>query len=252
MRQVDMKDKKPNNPAQALINSIVGELNSESTKSQTIGMSRVANPTRPQFSNPENPLIHAENLRLSQQRITELEREIERLREENETLSSGHGSARQKLEEYEDKLVKLERERVEMHSQFETQIRIYKDSLEEKDKEMLKMRRRLDEAENRISLDLRKIRNRERELENRLELAKLEKNAVTRVKDETILELKAKLDQIQQDHEQNMFKNVELAKRVEAGQDQLNRTVRALRLALTNLEANDNTDLTLVPVKKAE
>ena len=45
----------------------------------------------------------------------------------------------------------------------------------------------------------------------------------------------------------------ELNQKIEANQEQFARTVRALRIALTNLEVNENTSsITIAPFKKAE
>ena len=100
---------------------------------------------------------------------------------------------------------------------------------------------------------MKKVRVRERELENRLELSKMEKVALVRTKDESILELKRKIDLMSVELDNYKTKCIELNQKIESNQEQFSRTVRALRLALTNLEANEHTlSITLAPLKKAE
>jgi hypothetical protein len=45
---------------------------------------------------------------------------------------------------------------------------------------------------------------------------------------------------------------VELQAKLESNNDQFARTVRALRLALSNLESTEESSITLAPIKKAE
>ncbi|MFZ4404475.1 MAG: hypothetical protein ACOYOK_10275, partial [Pseudobdellovibrionaceae bacterium] len=90
---------------------------------------------------------------------------------------------------------------------------------------------------------------REGELENRLELARAEKSAVARSKDENILDLKRKIIHLQAELDNYRSKSIELNKIIDNNQAQFKRTVQALRLALSNLE--DKQDASLA-VKKDE
>ena len=122
-----------------------------------------------------------------------------------------------------------------------------------KESEIHRLRAKVEELESRLSNDLRKIRVRERELENRLELSKMEKMALLKSKDETILDLKRKTDSMDIEIESYQNRINELNQKIEANQEQFARTVRALRIALTNLEVNENTSsITIAPFKKAE
>lgn len=203
-------------------------------------------------SSTDAHLLQAENFKMAQDRILALEREIEKLREENEVLSSASELAKEKNEELIARVNNIERAKAEQYDQAQAEIDIYKDSVSEKDKELSRLREKVDELEARLKADLRKIRVRERELENRLELSKLEKNALVKSKDETILEMKRALDQVTAELESYKQKNHELSHRIEQNQVQFGRTVRALRLALANLEAGDQQEGSITPLKKAE
>src|SRR4029077_10296116 len=91
----------------------------------------------------------------------------------------------------------------------------------------------------RISTNIQKIRVRERELENRLELVKMESAAVIRNKDEMILEHKRNIDQLNLELNNYRTKNQELNRLGNDKQEQLRRTVKALRLALSMLEGEE-------------
>jgi predicted nucleic acid-binding Zn-ribbon protein len=216
---------------------------------------------RPSTRSPQSPtaaltdsqLQQAENLRVAQERLTELEKELEKLRGENEQLSSTSEAAKEKTEELAKKLDEIEREKSGLAEQYRSEMDIYRDGANAKDSEILKLRAKVEELENRLRQDLRKIRVRERELENRLELTKMEKDALLKAKDESILDLKRKLDQVTHELDNYRHRVSELNGKIENNHEQLSRTVRALRLALTNLEVSDNnSSLTVTPLRKAE
>ncbi|MGE9744702.1 hypothetical protein [Bdellovibrio bacteriovorus] len=194
-------------------------------------------------------LAQAENLKLAQQRILELEREVEHLRGENEELASAGEIIRSRTDDLTVRISEIEKEKTEMQESAQSEILILKGNLQYKENEVAKARIKVEELETRLKSDFKKIRVRERELENRLELLRAEKSALVRSKDEYILEQKRKIDQLSQELDNYRKKCLELNKTIEANQDQVKRTERALRLALTNLEAKEEN---LVPLKKAE
>ncbi len=202
----------------------------------------------------ETQFAQAENLKLAQNRILDLEKEIERLRKDNELLSSAAEISRQRMDELAQQIHHLERQKHDLKEVNESELQIFKEGLTAKDSEILRLRNKVDELESRLSNDLRKVRVRERELENRLELSKAEKAALLRAKDDNILELKRKTESLESEVENYQNKIIELSQKIELNQEQFARTVRALRLALTNLEVSDGTSasITLAPLKKAE
>lgn len=194
-------------------------------------------------------LAQAENLKLAQQRILDLEKEVEVLRAENEELASAGEIIRTRTDELGIRIASLEKEKEEMRESSQSELLILKGNLQYKENEVAKARVKVEELEARLKSDFKKIRVRERELENRLELLRAEKAALVRSKDEYILEQKRKVDQLTHELDNYRKKCLELNKAIEANQEQVKRTERALRLALTNLETKDEN---LVPLKKAE
>lgn len=194
-------------------------------------------------------LAQSENLKLAQQRILELEKEVENLRSENEELASAGEIIRSRTDNLSIRISSLEREKEEILETSQSELLILKGNLQYKETEVGKARIKIEELESRLKSDFKKIRVRERELENRLELLRAEKTALSRSKDEYILEQKRKIDHLTHELDNYRQKCLELNKTIEANQDQVKRTERALRLALSNLEAKEEN---LVPLKKAE
>lgn len=201
------------------------------------------------YASSDATLAQAESLKIAQQRILELEKEVEKYRQENEELASAGEIIRNRSEELTSRIFTLEKEKQEMSDSLQNELIIVKGTLQYKETEVSKARLKIEELEARLKSDFKKIRVRERELENRLELVKAEKTALLRAKDENILELKRKIDHLQSELDNYRSKVLELNKTIDANQEQFKRTVRALRLALSNLEVKEEN---VVPLKKAD
>jgi hypothetical protein len=193
-------------------------------------------------------LAQAENLRMAQNRILDLEKEIERLRQENDEILTASEIMRIKVEEYTLRISSVEKELNEGRSDFKNELAIVKGNLSFKESDNYKLKTKVEELELRIKTDFKKIRIRERELENRLELVKAEKQAIAKSKDELLLELQRKNDQAKGEIDNYREKVQELNKSLENTQSQIKMTVRALRIALSHIE--DKSD-TATPLKKA-
>jgi hypothetical protein len=228
-------------------------LDSESEKQEEIifGSSPQSGPMEIKFS-------HAETLRVAQEKINELEKESEILRQENEMLSSAGLLAQKKVDELMQQVAKFERLNSDLKSTNEHELNIFRENLVSRDQENSALKSQIEELEHRLKFEFRKIRVRERELENRLELSRNEKTAILKSKDEMILNLKRRLDSSETIILELKEKNSEMIKKIESNQEQFSRTVRALRLALTQLEVSpiDLDQLTatgtVAPLKKAD
>jgi chromosome segregation ATPase len=189
---------------------------------------------------PDSHLIQSENLRVAQKKIFELENEIERLRTSNEKLAAAGETLKQKVDhlssDNENKTRKLE----EIKDRLVTEKEVLEDSLKMRDRELNDLKTKMDEYELRISSNIQKIRVRERELENRLEISKMENAALIRNKDEIILDMKRQKDHLVNELENYRTKGQELHKQLNEKQETLRRTVKALRLALNLLEGNND------------
>lgn len=194
-------------------------------------------------------LYEGDHLKIAQQRIEDLERECDRLRLENERLASASNLFQKRSEENLALKQEIERKLAYSEERFSEERQTLKTHLEQRDQIIKDLRQKVEELESRLSGDIRKSRSRERELENRLELARLEKISLVGSKDEIILDLKRQIDQL--NHELSSYRKrvADMNQTIDANEEQFRRTVRALRLALTNLEVNEQIG---VRSKKAE
>lgn len=193
------------------------------------------------------PFAGADALNIAQEKIKNLEAEVDRLRADNDELSSSADVIKQKVIEYRTELQKVENDKANLEEILSSEIHILKGNLKYRDQETSKSQQEIEVLKARLKSDFKKIRVRERELENRLELLRVEKATLLKTKDEQILDLKRKIDQLQMENDNYRQKCIELNRTIEGNQDQFKRTVRALRLALTNLESKDPGS-----IKKAE
>lgn len=195
----------------------------------------------------EAALAQSENLRLAQDRILELEKEIERLRIENEELGAAGETLRRRSDELLSLNEELERKLEHEVSTLNQEKEILRNSRDLLRKEVEELKQKNTELELRISTNIQRVRVRERELENRLELVRVESKALVRSKDEMILDLKRQIDQLNLELNNYRVKSQDLNKQIAERQETLRRTVKALRLALSMMEGEEQP-----PLKKAK
>ena len=194
------------------------------------------------YTSLDASLAQAETLKIAQSRIKELEIEIDRLRTENDDLASAGDVVTRRVEDLQIRLHRLEKEKHDLQDQSKSEMLILRGNLQFKETELSKTKAKLEDLDMRMKSDFRKIRVRERELENRLELVRGEKQALMRAKDEKILDLQRKLDQYKSELDLYRAKVQDLNKIMENQHDQMQKTIRALRIALVNLEHEDSSD----------
>jgi len=201
----------------------------------------------------EAALAQSENLRIAQQRLLEFEKEIERLRLQNEELAAAGETLRRRCDELTAINSRRESDYQNAISTFEQEKEILTGSKDALARDIEAQRQKNEELELRISTNIQKIRVRERELENRLELVKMESAALIRSKDEMILELKRQIDQLNLELNNYRTKNQELNRLTTDKQEMLRRTVKALRLALSMLEGEEEAPKAgAAPLRKAK
>lgn len=253
----EKNEEKDENPAKNLVDNVGANLfppkeEKSELKTLILGSSQSKNseytpqseseykvPQFESFNILQMKLLEGDHLKIAQNRIEELERNLERMRVENEKLSTAADLFQRRSEEnvqlrqeIEKKLAYNEERMIEERNSLQSHI-------EKQDESIREHKEKIEELESRLSSDIRKSRSRERELENRLELARMEKISLVGSKDEIILDLKRQVDQLNHELGGYRRKAAQMNQALEANQEQFRRTVRALRLALTNLEVND-------------
>ncbi len=201
------------------------------------------------FTSAEATLKQSEHLRVAQARVNELETEIERLRRENEQLAAAGETFQRLKDEYYSKVEALELDREEERKLHADELRLAKERLSAKERESFDLQRKIEELEMRLETNIRKIRKREKDLEHRLEIAKMEEIALVRSKDEMILELKRRIDRLKVESENYNKKSQQIYKQLQEKHEVTRRVIRALRIALTQLEGDEDS---VVPFKKVE
>ncbi|AGH94902.1 hypothetical protein [Pseudobdellovibrio exovorus] len=196
----------------------------------------------------DSHLAQAENLRIAQEKILDLERENEKLRLQNEELMAASEIIKERSDLLSGQLAEYKNDRDGLEDSFKNEIVLLKNHLARKDAELQRAHFKNEELDSRLKFDMKKIRVRERELENRLELIRAEKNAIVKNKDEQILDLRRKMDVLQMEVESYRQKCVELNKAIESSQESFKRTTRALRLAMANLELQEENKAALKKV----
>jgi chromosome segregation ATPase len=197
----------------------------------------------------EGALVQSEQLRIAQERILDLENVVDSLRTENEQLVAAGETLKNRSDDLKSQVDQIKissKEKLEITGE---ELVVLRTNLASKSDDIGKLKLKIEELESRLQGDLKKIRVRERELENRLEIAKLESGAIMKNKDEIILDLKRKIDQLGFELENYRSKSRELNKLVEDNRERVRRTVKALRLALNMLEGEESE---VVPLKKAD
>jgi hypothetical protein len=108
--------------------------------------------------------------------------------------------------------------------------------LEEKNK-MLKQE--FDKIAQKVRIDFNKIQNREKELENQLELLKADSEVQLRNRDHRILELKRKIDTLEFDMENIVIKETQSKSAQYELENKLEKTIQTLRNAINSLEIDE-------------
>lgn len=186
--------------------------------------------------NVEASLKQSEYLRIAQKRITELEKNLDVLRTENEQLSTAAIILQKKYETLTAKIENAEKQIRNSHEIHKEEKALLENIVNERNREKNQFESKIEELHSRLQEKLNGVRVRERELENRLELIKIEGQVALNSKDEMILDLRHKLDQLAFELENYKTRGKDLNAQAQTYKDQIRRTVKALRLALTMLE----------------
>jgi hypothetical protein len=184
----------------------------------------------------------AEAIRVAQARILTLERERDQLRDETEKLLSSSESYQRRVGEMKAQQEAAERKHRERIEILEEEKIVFKGRLTAREQELADYKRQVEELQIRFQNDLRKVRVRERELENRQELLKAESVTLLQSKDEMILHLKRQLEQLHFELDNFRAKSADMNSKINEFSDRNHRTVKALRLALSVLETGDADD----------
>lgn len=197
-----------------------------------------------------NVLKQSEHLRLAQEKINDLESELEDLRRDNDEIMSVADTFKTLSEEYYEQMEKLKSDLVDARETAQQENRILKETLHDKEKQLNEFKQTNSDLKSKVEANFKQIRKRERDLEYRLELVKAEEATLLKTKDKTILDLRRRIDKLDQEMEAYRDKNKEHYEKLQQQQQTVRAVVRALRIALTRLEGDFGVDFEVL--KKAE
>ena len=209
----------------------------------SFGAGKYAAPAKPQAphfkSLGNNNLKQSESLRVAQNKINVQEETIDNLRRENESLASAGETFKKINDEYYASLDILKKNLKESKKTSMEEITLLKKMNGSKDRQIIELKRLSSELQSRLDNNFSGVRKREKDLEHRLEIAKIEEAAVIKSKDQLILDLKRRIDRIQIESENFRQKSQENYKDLQQKNQMIRGVMRALRLALTKLEGDD-------------
>ncbi len=190
----------------------------------------------------ENPLKQSEHLRIAQRKINDLEDEVAKLRRENEDLASAAETFKKLNDEYYGDIENLKSKLHDVKQTSTQEIKLLKQINQNKDKQIIECKQQIDDYKSRIDNNFQRVRKREKDLEHRLEIAKMEEAAVIKSKDQLILDLKRRIDEVGNESNNFRKKSQENYKELQKKQQVVRGVIRALRIALTKLEGDDDSD----------
>lgn len=191
------------------------------------------------FTTAEAALRNSENLRVAQARISELEHELERIRRENEQLRQAGETLRRQVDQLQAGAESAESDLAESKRTAEEERKVLRSQLSARDREISELKALKEDIESRLESNFKKIRVRERDLEHRIEIIKSESASIAATKDKMILELKRQIDQLKSELEHANHQTQQSFKSFKEKQETVRKAVRALRIALTVLEGED-------------
>ena len=178
-------------------------------------------------------------LEVAQNRVLELEKEVQKLRRDSEQLAAAGKHFKEMTESLKMQVKQAESNYQNMQDIAKEEKKILMQSLEAKEIKISALQERVMDVEQRQGSQYENVRIRERELENRLEIMKSETEALAHSKDEMILDLKKQVQTVHYDLEKYRIQNQKMSTKMENKEELLRRTVKALRIALTMLEGSN-------------
>jgi hypothetical protein len=146
-------------------------------------------PTVPPLPPPSTPSV-------AQSRIEQLENENDSLRSENQKFEAVNEAHRAQLEEMSKRLIEWEKRYNTMIEKKDLELQLSREELGHRATKLEEAKMQLEELESRFEGEFYRIRVRERELQNRLDILKHEGGAIVRHKDDLVLDLKRQIEKL--------------------------------------------------------
>jgi hypothetical protein len=180
----------------------------------------------------------------------ELLNQIQQLQEKNESLKRDQLAMKAELDEKKIELSIVKKRHEKQVDELKYHLDISNDKrevLEEKNKQF---EREYENLNRKIKVDLNKVRSRERDLENKLEMLRSDAELQIRNRDQKILELKRKIDTLQFDVESIQVSERKVSTNNHQLEDKMQKVIRTLRRAIGELEEDGSSIRSIEEIKK--
>ncbi len=181
----------------------------------------------------------ANHLKVAQDRINELDDKLLKLKQENESLSVSSNLLDKQVVDLTSRLQTSNSELKNFKENLSEDKKVLTQSISDKQSKIDSLTTKIETLESRLKQENYNVRTRERELENRLELVRSEKNTLLKDKDSTILSFKREIDKLNFEMDSYRDQQKELKAKILASDERIKKSVRALRVALGILEGTD-------------
>ena len=190
--------------------------------------------------------VDSNNIDNFEEEISVLKNTNSKLSEENVKLKNQLKTYKNKTEKLQISINKLKEENAKLKQSITNQESndkvIYSSELDKAkliNQKYVDLAKTYEELKAKIRYDIRKIRMREKELSNRIELIKQDRDTLITAKDQKILKLKKQIDDIEFQKEALNEINEKLRKESKENIDKAERVIKALRLSTSLLESDE-------------
>ena len=193
---------------------------------------------------------YGETIKNLREEREELLAQIQSLTEKNETLKRDQLAMKAELDEKKIELTIVKKRHEKQVDELKYHLDISndkKDMLEEKNKQF---EREYENLNRKIKVDLNKVRSRERDLENKLEMLRSDAEMQIKNRDQKILELKRKIDTLQFDVESMQVQERKVSSSNHQLEDKMEKVMRTLRRAIGELEEDGSSIRSIEEIKK--
>ena len=181
-------------------------------------------------------LAQAKNLKVAQQRISDLEEQLEALHEEHEKLIVGSEHLKEKVSFLEAEKDELQIEKNNEESDFSDEKKTLMETLEDSKRQVKKLQAEKEDLEKRVSKSSQSIRYREHSLESQIDILKSEQALLKKEKDKKIISLEAKIKKLQYGLQSAQDKSQKLQIQLKKFKDNSRKIVSVLRATVNNLD----------------
>lgn len=194
------------------------------------------------FSNLQVNLFNSEKLKLAQDKVLNLEKDLLSLKKQNKDLAAASSLIAKKHKITLENFSNLKYDVNSNKDNFQNEKDVLLNTLKDAKTKINKLKSNIKELESQLSNDLDGVRSKEMALEGRIDILKMESSILQKEKDNNILDLKKDNKKIKEDLNILNKKNQELLKTNQEFKKKSHRAVSVLRATICNLEGLDHVE----------